>query len=252
MQRLRQTHLRRPLGFLLAFGCLWSAACSWFSATTEVPVRVPEPPEHWRRAFPDLAFRILTPSGEGTAGLVRLPKVPNWPVLAVPTARGVPLPPAGALWPWDLEGEELVLSWEHGPAAEVFAALVREGVDIAPINGERLLEEMGPRGAGDPWALDLAHISERLASGIFRVTDIRLLPCRDVELAEALLPPAPSGEWFLESPFCSPLALEPGQPLRLPRVPLGHHRLFSVASSTVISLDVGETGVTLFNHAPSP
>lgn len=236
------TDRRAALGCLL-LGCLANASCSWFSATAEVPVSLPEPPEHWRHAFPDLALSLVTPSGEGTAGVVRLPKVDNWPVLAVPTARGVPLPPASALWPWDLEGEELVLSWEHGPASEVFAALVREGVDIAPINGERLLEEMGSRGAGDPWALDLTHISERLASGSFRVTDIRLLPCRDVELAEALLTPAPRGEWFLESPFRSPLGAEAGDPLRLPRVPLGYHRLFALAADHVISLNVTENGV---------
>lgn len=252
MQRPEQSQLRWPLCFLPAIGCLLSAACSWFSTTTEVPVRLPEPPEHWRQAFPDLTFRIVTPSGEETAGVVRLPKVANWPVLAVPTARGVRLPPAGALWPWDLSGEELVVSWEGGPAAEVFAGLVREGVDIAPINGERLLEEMGSRCAGDPWALDLVHIADRLASGVFRVTDIRLLPCRDVELAETLLPPAPPGEWFLESPFRSPLDPEPGQPLRLPQVPLGYHRLFAAASGTVVGMDVTETGVNLFNRAPSP
>jgi hypothetical protein len=209
-----------------------AAGCSWFSASLEVRAQAPQAPEHWRRAFPELRFELASPDAEcpaadlpaGEWATLRLPKRANWPVLAYPWARGVRLPPAGGLFPLDLGsgGDSMVLSWEHGPAAELLQSLVRQGLDIGCLNVPRLVEEMLERSDGNPGSLDQVFLAERLASGQFRVTDIRLLPTRDLELD---VPPA---TWFLESPF---RAVEPpaeGSVLVLPAVPLGPHRLFAV------------------------
>jgi len=208
------------------------AGCSWYSSSIEVCARLPEPPEHWRRAFPDLRYEWESPGAgfpqaatlpRGTATL-RLPKQVNWPVLAYPRARGIRLPPAGGLFPLDLaaDGATLAMSWEHGPAAQVFLALAREGFDISLVNAERLLAEMLARSTGDPGCLDLGHLASRLASAEFRVTDIRPLPARELTLG---LPP---GTWFLDSPFRGAQVLQTGQALTLPAVPLGLHRLFAL------------------------
>jgi hypothetical protein len=230
------------------------AGCSWYSASVEVRATLPAPPEHWRRAFPELAFELACPQADYLpagaltlgAGALRLPKRANWPVLAYPWARGVRLPPAGALYPLDLaaDGESLELSWEHGPAAEVLQALLREGCDVSLVNGERLLAEMQARAAGDPGSLDLDHLALRLASGEFRVIDIRPLPSQELSLE------VPPGTWFLDSPFRSAMVLEPGQVLALPAVPLGRHRLFAVEQPGGFDLYVSEREALLVPIVP--
>jgi hypothetical protein len=225
------------------------AGCSWFSACLEVRLQVPEAPEHWRQAFPELRFQLACPGADGlpddapAGGSVRLrlPKRVNWPVLAYPWARGVRLPPAAGLFPVDLtaDGDILELCWEHGPAAEVLQALIREGFDVGGLNARRLLDEMLARSAGDPGRLDLVHLADRLASGEFRVTDIRPLPARDIALQ------MPAGTWLLESPFRPAQPLSPGQALLLPAVPLGRHHLFAVELPGRFELYVGERQVLL-------
>jgi len=234
--------------FLLLFLAI-PAGCDWYSGSVEVGLRLPELPEHWRRAFPELCFELVSPDPAVPLtdclpcglGALRLPKQANWPVLAYPRARGVRLPPAGALFPLDLapDGVTLRLSWEHGPAAEVLLALAREDFDISLVNGERLLTEMLARSAGDPWSLDLGHLAERLASGEFRVTDLRPLPAREIVLQ------VPPGQWFLESPFREAQTVGPGQALTLPTVPLGVHRLFAAGQPGGFDLFVNEREVFL-------
>ena len=235
----------------LPLAAAFAVGCSWFSPSLEVRVQLPEPPEHWRRAFPELRFQLACPEAElpdalpdapaGGSATLRLPKRGNWPVLAYPRARGVRLPPAGGLFPLDLtaEGDTLELSWEHGPVAEVFQALAREGFDIAGLNARRLVEQMLARSGGDPGCLDLDHLAACLASGGFRVTDLRLLPARDIALELA------PGTWFLDSPLGSTHSLAAGQALPLAVVPLGRHRLFAVELAGGLDLYVSEREVLL-------
>jgi hypothetical protein len=99
----------------------------------------------------------------------------------------------------------------------------------------RLLDEMRARSNADPWSLDLALLGQKLASGRFRVTDIRCLPSRELTLQ------VPAGEWFLESPFRPPRAVQSGEALTLPAVALGIHRLFPVETSGGFDLYVTES-----------
>jgi hypothetical protein len=226
-----------------------ASGCSWFSATVEVRVQTPVPPERWGEAFPELRFELACPEGDpvqcfvepGGQASLRLPKRANWPVLAHPWARGARLAPAGGLYPLDLDpgGDCLELRWEHGPAAEVFQALIREGFEVGRVNARRLVEEMLARSSGDPFRLDLQALAAQLASEEFRVTDIRLLPAQDIALE------VPPGTWLLESPFRPAQCVATGEALRIPALPLGAHRLFAVELSGGFALYVSEREVLL-------
>jgi hypothetical protein len=221
-----------------------ASGCSWFSATIEVRVQAPSPPERWREAFPELRFELCCPEGEptfccvapGGQASLRLPKRANWPVLAYPWARGARLAPAGGL---DAGGDCLELRWEHGPAAEVFQALIREGFEVGRVNTRRLVEEMMARSTGDPFRLDLQALAAQLASEEFRVTDIVLLPARDVALEVA------PGTWLLESPFRPAQCIAAGEALRILALSLGAHRLFAVELPGGFALYVSEREVLL-------
>ena len=226
-----------------------SSGCSWFSATVELRVQTPSPPEPWREAFPELRFELSCPGGDppqcsvdpGGQTSLRLPKRVNWPVLAYPWARGARLAPAGGLYPLDLDpgGDCLELRWEHGPAAEAFQALIREGFEVGRVNARRLVEEMLARSTGDPFRLDLQALAGGLASEEFRVTDIQLLPSRDIALE------MPPGTWLLESPFRPAQHKTAGEELRIPALSLGAHRLFALELPGGFALYVSEREVLL-------
>jgi len=222
------------------------AGCSWFSTECVVDAELPELPEHWKAAFPELRFELQIAREDGepqripwpSGGRLNIPKRPNEAALAVPVVRDgrYRLPPAGAVWPMDLEddGRTLAFHWQRGPLAQVLMALSRQGFQPSRLNTIRLDAEMQERSRGDPWSLDLVHLAERLVSGAFRVTDIKALPTRDIGLE------VPPGAWFLESPFRSPQPASEGGGLVLSGVPLGAHRLFGADGSKTYALYVGE------------
>ena len=211
------------------------SACAFYSPGVALTVRLPEAPEHWRQAFPELGFRIVYPTNDSGAFAERrvdihtrvtilCPKVLYLPVLAYPNLPGqsIDLPPAGGVYPLDCDmvAESIRLSWQRGSVAEVLHRLWEQGVDCSTVNVPRLAEEISSRCRGDPWALDLERICSGLAADEFRLTDIRLAPSRDL-----LLEPGP-GNWFLESPFRLQISAETDGSLLLRSVPLGAHTLF--------------------------
>jgi hypothetical protein len=84
---------------------------------------------------------------------------------------------------------------------------------------------------GDPWALDLDTVAQKVVDGELTVWDIDPLPSRDV-----LVRPG-DGTWFLESPFRPPIPAEAGG-LRLAAVANGMHLLCSLEGQRW-KLDVG-------------
>jgi len=224
--------------------------CGLFLPKASFTIILPEPPEHWREAFGPFPFLLRYPDpGGGIAERlldpfqieveVRVVKGNNLPATALPLIEGgrVFLPPAGGVFPQDaaaVDPPRLTLSWEQGPAAELLLRLAAEGLDLSTFNCPRLAAEMASRGAGDPWRLDLEHIGSRIAGGCFRVTDIRTLPCLDLELE-----PGP-GVWFFESPFAAPQEVLEGGVLKRERVTLGFHRLFGTQTSYWYELYVEE------------
>ena len=93
------------------------------------------------------------------------------------------------------------------------------------MNASRLVREMEARCPGDPWTLDLQHICSRLASGEFRVSDIRPAAMRRLEVQTG------AGSWFLESPFHLPIPAGANGTLILDDVSLGMHYLFAEQSN---------------------
>jgi hypothetical protein len=212
-------------------------SCAPFGGDADLRAIMPRIPVHWSPAFPDLRFRLVFPGpGEeereleippAVAARISCPKASNTAILAYPEAAGAAgcLPPAGALYPLDLQreaGEDaLLFSWEAGCTAWILSRLHTRGFDTTLVNAARLRAELARH--ADPWALDLQKIVEKLAAGTFTAYDIDSLPSRDVQLMPG------AGEWFLESPFRNVSSLADGETLLLPGVSMGRHTLFSVS-----------------------
>jgi hypothetical protein len=99
------------------------------------------------------------------------------------------------------------------------------------------------RQAPDPWSWDGAGVAEAIIAGSFTFYDLDRLPCREVEVQ------AGPGEWFLESPFSTPLAAGQDGTLVLPSVTLGAHLLFSLQGNRRM-IWIGDTGVTVGPELP--
>jgi hypothetical protein len=247
--------------------------CRFFACDIPLRLEFPEIPEHWAACFGDPAWLVVVPGtvveqlvDAGRNSLVlELPKNQHQPVLSYPIVfgGGCHLPPAAAVYPLDLSVDRrtLALRWEQGPAGELLRRLIAQGVATESLNVSRLCREIRERLGNDPWSLDLDRAAARLASGAFRVTDLRSLDCRQMRI------PVEAGRWFLESPFFSPISVpaeagpltnagrssKPGAAVEqaayilsgpaelvLPSVPLGYHRLFEVHIGWVADLWVGE------------
>lgn len=212
--------------------------CDAFGPVDRVTVLLPEPPPHWRCAFPRLSFELEYPGpgGElcvtgphawGTRVVVSCAKGANGAFLAWPLVADDPrrlLRPAGGLYPMCLqpaaEGDELVLTWVDGCLAVIMLRLAVAGRDPGLVNAERLAGCLAAE--NDPWRWDLSRIEERLAAGAFTARDIDRLPTVD-----AVVRPGP-GEWFLETPFAGPMTAAPDGSLRVPDLPFGLHALFGM------------------------
>jgi hypothetical protein len=210
--------------------------CDVFGPTARVTVCLPEPPPHWLRAFPRLSFELEYPGPDGdvcaigpfpwgTRVTVACAKEANGAFLAWPLAgdeRRRLLRPAGGLYPLCVQpgegGDELCLTWADGCLAVVMLRLAVAGRDPALVNAARLGGCLAAE--PDPWRWDLARIEQRLADGGFSARDIDRLPTTDAVLAPG------EGEWFLETPFGTPLTAAPGGALEVPGLPHGLHTLF--------------------------
>jgi hypothetical protein len=271
---------RRTLSVVLPVLLL---GCRLFTCDVPLCLELPQIPEHWMICFGDLAWLVVVPGTDieqlVDAGqnilVLELPKSQNQPVLCYPVVLGggCRLPPAAAVYPLDLREDlcTLPLRWEQGPVGELLRRLVAQGVAAESLNVPRLCQEIGMRFGTDPWTLDLERAAVGLASGAFRVTDLRALDCRQVRIM------VEAGRWFLESPFFVPIAVpvETGPPVKvgslaeagdpaeeaprilagpaelvLPTVPLGYHRLFEVRMGWVADLWVGEKETLWVAAAP--
>ncbi len=241
-----------PVAVICALLSCALLSCELFSPAARVLVRMPQPPPHWKCAFPGIGFtieyrdasgRIQEVVGEDWSAVVEIAcsKEQNSPILAYPWTRDstagarVVLPPAGGFFPLSLGvvgGQHILsLSWEDGCAALVVSRVRALGRDVGLFNVPRLVERL--RRADDPWTWDAVAMAERIAAGDFTSYDIDALPSRDVELAPAM------GEWFLESPFAAVRSADSAGTLVLPAVPLGRHTLFSLEGAR-IEISVGE------------
>jgi len=246
------------LSAVVLAACIALSACRFFDPSLTLSIAAPEAPEHWRKAFEPLEYCLVYPNtdtgelekrwfSEAADILIDIPKTLAVPVLLYPyrEQRSLRLPPAGGVYPLDCDASctTLSLSWRHGAAARVLCRLWEGGMEGSAVNAARLMREMAARCPGDPWALDLDRICSRLASGEFRVTDIRPAPSRRLQLQPG------TGCWFLESPFRHPLPAYENGSLILEAVPLGMHYLFKEESNVWYLLYVEQEQV-LISRSP--
>jgi len=157
---------------------------------------------------------------------------PFWPEKGI--APGA-FRPAGAIFPFDVSGGRIALSWRGGVDAAFFMELARAAAQVAagerPPSGSAALRLPwnfdwprfrglfgdGPQGAStnaevraDPWLANWRSIADRTAQSGFDRR--RLVP----EARSALELPLGPGPWIGASPFAAPLAFEasPAFPVR--------------------------------------
>jgi len=227
--------LLAPLALLVL-----SASCDSGPASPSFQPVLPELPDHWREVLGEPHWRLEW-IGEGgtwvqrdispTQAAADISPVQGWssPVLAWPfwPERQL-LPamarPAGALFPWDVRGRRIVLSWEGGVDAVFWKELALAHGTSRPQASSRRLpwyfdwprfrelfesETIAHTLRRDPWLADWKDIAERtVQSGFDRR---RLTPRAFTEITV----PGAGGHWVGSSPFAPPLDTPAGGPLRL-------------------------------------
>jgi len=205
------------------------------NASGQVP-ELPNPPGYWIAILGDPHWRIewFDPEGRKRSAVLSgtdvptifLPATMATPVLALPfwPEKGIPpgvFRPAGAIFPFDVSGNRLVLSWRGGVEAVFFLELARAAAGgLSPAGNaatrlpwnfnwprfRRLFDDpaLNARIRDDPWLADWPGIAERtMISGFDRR---RLVP----EARTAMELPLGRGPWIGTSPFAGPLVFEAG------------------------------------------
>ena len=232
-----------PIAVLCSCVSLFSVSCGgmFIGGEARYVLELPELPDAWRSMLGSPHWRIEWFDGEGRkrsavlaggAGLdVSVPGTFANPVLALPfwPEKGIDhgvFRPAGAIFPFDVSGGRLVLSWRGGIDAAMFLELARaagSAENAAPHPTRlpwnfnwprfRLLFEDPALNAdvrADPWLVDWPGVAARtVQSGFDRR---RLVP----EAVVALELPLGHGPWIGTSPFAAPLvfAATPVFPVR--------------------------------------
>jgi len=180
---------------------------------------------YWRLEWFDADGRKRSALLSGEGGLeIALPGTMANPVLALPFWPGKGIGPgvfmpAGAVFPFDVSGKRLVLSWQGGVDANLFMELARSANGgLAPSGNaalrlpwnfnwprfRRLFEDpaLNDEVRADPWLADWPDIAARtLQSGFDRR---RLVP----EARSGLEIPLGRGPWIGTSPFAAPMAFD--------------------------------------------
>jgi hypothetical protein len=244
----------KNIRFAFVVSCLGLfSGCAFFSSSIEIEVALPELPEPWKEAFPEILFSIEFPGIDGTiehisvepgarSKTISIEKKINTPIVAVPSSGGKSLYPCGGIFmgtsvSTDFGSCKLSLTWEDGFAASILLSLLKEGYNIQIINTERLLSEIEGRSGGDPWSLDKKKIAEELASGEFTIYDIDSLPSVSIRLSPL------TGTWISENPFSPPLSADQDNVLSIEKIAYGFHRYFNAETSRQIDIMASENEV---------
>jgi len=131
--------------------------------------------------------------------------------------------PAGALFPFDVNGNRMRLSWEAGVDTVFYWELAfnnEENYARLPVNFDwpRFRELFNPETLSeavceDPWLVDWRSAAEKTVNGNFDRR--RLVPQKTV----AMEIPVPESAWYGSSPFAKPLVFADGEPSIFPLRP---------------------------------
>ena len=200
---------------------------------------LPKPPEPWVVMLGEPHWRVqwFTPDGQKQFRniesaqhiAIALPETWTSAVLAWPYWPGHNISaglfrPCGALFPFDVSGNRLYLSWKAGPDAAYYwelanayrlAAQENTAASRTPRSPDlfdwprfrELFETdvLGKEILQDPWLADWRHIAERTVNSGFDRR--RIVP----EPVQQMAIPVPAGLWYGSSPFAAPLRFEKGQ-----------------------------------------
>jgi hypothetical protein len=171
----------------------------------------------WLEVFGEPSWRIewLNPNGDWealdttSAKNISIRVLQEWasPVIAYPYWEGVPpktLKCAGAIFPFDKIGGDIVLSWIGGVSAEFYLNLAKSASPSSKrrpqyfdwARFQKILEDLDD----DLWLIDWNTVCEKTTSSGFNKNYVR------VAERETLSLPAPAdGPWISVSPFAPPL-----------------------------------------------
>ena len=230
------------LAFVLCAGCFLHG-CGESVTNSQYVLGFPEIPSAWRALLGSPYWQVQWLNREGymetatvreNAGIeVSLPQTLASAVIAMPfwpdrEIRPGVFKPAGAIFPFDVSGERLALSWQGGVDANLFWEFVnaankagqesaqpetdsaeRAAVSRMPWNFNwprfRLLFSDPAFNAdirADPWLADWSGIAEKILLSGFDKR--RLIPAA----RSGLEIPVGSGPWIGTSPFAAPLFFE--------------------------------------------
>ena len=217
------------------------AACSQGPVRDSYSPELPSLPPAWKNILGKPFWRLewiedgVWKCWEGKEGFPDLCLIQEWtsPVLAWPfwpEKELLPghMRPAGALFPWDVSGGTLILSWNAG----IEALLWRELAQNSALNNEaekssgtprhpwyfdwprfrELMksEETLPEICRDPWLADWQSIAGKTVESGFDRRRIKPEPRIEITIT------CPGDFWINSSPFAEPVSIPPGDPLVLP------------------------------------
>jgi len=208
----------KTLLLLLLICCLW--ACGPAPLPDHYRVQLPPSPVsrtemlgtcRWRLEWYDSWGRLRQEDVAGSGGeiipLIEWPSAvlawPYWPEKGLAAGHFFP---AGALIPFDVAGDTIILSWETGPEAYFYRELDKAR-DLNTTNRipeyfdwkrfRTLLRENAPEELkADPWLADWKNIAERTARSGFRQSYVRAAARTGKEVT---IPH--TGPWLGASPF---------------------------------------------------
>ncbi|MDR0636108.1 MAG: hypothetical protein LBF87_03420 [Treponema sp.] len=198
-------------------------------------IEFPAMPEAWRELLGEPRWRVewISPQGaeslESSGNAPTLALIEAWtnPIIAYPfwLEQGLGpgmMKPAGALFPFDVEGKRIRLSWQGGIEALVYrelasAALLANKESRQPFyfNWPRFRElladpSLNEEARSDPWLVDWKTFCLKTAQSGF---DKRRIAPRETE--PLLVPLNAETYWIGSSPFAPPFIQASGESLRL-------------------------------------
>jgi hypothetical protein len=214
--------MRIIISILITVFCLFFACCGNFLNSNFI-LELPQPPETWVSLLGEPNWRVewLDPNGlkqkmdilPGKSMEIEILNTwinpvtawPYWP--AYNLTPGV-FKPSGALFPFDVTGKSLHLSWKAGPDTVFYweLALACQNNSKSPVlfdwpRFRELFETdvLNEDVRKDPWLVDWSYVAEKTVSSSFDRR--RLVPkkCESVNI------PVSSGLWYGSSPFAEPL-----------------------------------------------
>jgi hypothetical protein len=216
------------------FYIFFLSACESEVFAPSYQVELPQIPEAWRDILGSPRWLLVWISPAGTKKTLEVEEnqspaiqvLEEWtnPVIAYPfwTTRNIPpdiMRPAGALFPFDLEGDQIRLTWRGGIDATLYLELAAQGSETNRypyyfnwIRFRELLEsnDINETLRQDPWSADWKAIALKTARSGFDRRRIVPLPRTDM-----LIPVQHKGFWISTSPFAEPLYQEAGTDLSL-------------------------------------